>query len=738
MTGVVPLRPYSQNDLPASESNWNREAGADASAQFWEMLSVVLARKWMIVAIMLMGVAAAYAFTISQTPMFKATATVEIEPEEVEVIEGSDVGPSAFSDAQAIQTQLTLLQSRSLTERVAEELNLASDERYANQALPRPQRVRQAAGAIRRGLTITPQGRTRIVGVTYVSPYSAETARIANAVVQIFIQSNLERKYNTTAFAREFLEERLATAKAALEEKEREVAAYAERVGILDIAGTEGASLEATSIMSLNSSLAEAESARIEAEMILQEARENSLVRQMLEDEAIRELRRQREELKTEYEEKLDVFKPEYPDMQRLQLRIDRLDAEIEAERSAILSALEGDYEAALARERSLRARVDELADNIRSERNTRIEYTILQREVDTNRAQYQALLERQKQLAIASGIGTSQVSIVDQALAPSTPFSPNLRRTLLFAIAGSLVLGVGLAFALNYIDDTIKTPEDLRNKLGVPVIGVIPKLAKRSQAIVDALEDPKSGITEAYYSARTALDFSTSHGTPKSLLLTSTRPSEGKTSSSIALAKAYAKNGKNVLIIDADMRKPSFVVEKGQSVGLSGLLTQESRLIDEVVRSSTPGLSILPSGVVPPNPAELLSGPRLKSLIAEAEAHFDIVVVDSPPVLSFADGPLLGAVCEGALIVIESGSIRRPTVERTINRLLESRTNLLGAVLMKFDAKKAGYEYGYYYQYGGYSYGGGASAYVEDKSSKASARRKVHIASAEDVDVEY
>ncbi|MEL7447219.1 MAG: polysaccharide biosynthesis tyrosine autokinase, partial [Pseudomonadota bacterium] len=595
--------------------------------------------------------------------------------------------------------------------------------------------LQQAAAIIVNGLQVSPEGRSRVVNVRFESPHQFETARIANAVVENFIESNLERRYNTTAYARKFLQERLTTTKATLEEKERELVSYAETEGILELATTENAStsLDVNSVVALNDELAKAESERISAQQLLGEAQNNAVAREMLESEDLRRLRERRSDLTAEYEEKRGVFKAEYPAMQQLKARMASVDAEMnevrETVRTSVVSALDGDYRAALAREQSLRERVEQLKAELQDQRNRRIQYTILQREVDTNRSQYDALLQRLKEVSIASGIGSSQVSVVDRALAPTFPFEPNVPRTLIQALILSLAAGIGLAFALNYIDDTIKTPADVRSKLGIAPIGIIPKIGKKSDRVVDALDDPKSTLSEAFLSARTALDFSTQNGTPKSLLLTSTRPGEGKTSSTISLARAYAKTGRTVLIIDGDMRKPSFVSDRDASIGLSGLLTTDQRLQDAVIQSSIEGLSLLPSGTVPPNPAELLSGARLRDLIEEAEGLFDLVIVDSPPVLSFADGPLLGSVCEGTLVVIQAGSVRRPAAERTISRMLESRSNLLGAILMRFDAKQAGYDYGYYYDAYGTS-----TAYVESNGSDASARRKIRIEPAAQV----
>lgn len=699
---------------------------ADDGFNFWWMIQIVLRRKLMILGIAILGVTIAAILTLRVTPLYIATSTIEVQRQETQIIEGASVDPAVIADDQYMATQYSLLRSRSLAERVAEVLNLSSDERYADQSLPREARLEQAAGRIVQGIRVSPEGRSRVINVSYVSPYPNEAARVTNALVETFIQTNLERKYNTTAYAREFVEERLQATRQALEESERRLVEYASNADILEIDAEGSGSLDASSIISLNQELAAAESARINAEQRYKEAQSNPTTRAMLESEDLSQLRARRSELNAEYQEKLGTFKPGYPEMVQLQARIASLDEEIELERAGIVTALGAEYRAAQAREASLRDRVNELRDELQDLRDRRIDYTIIQREVDTNRTQYEALLQRMKEISIASGVGSSQVSIIDRALVPTAPFEPNLRRSLLQAFILSLGLGIGLAFALNYIDDTIKSPEDVKNKLGLAAIGVVPKVKNSTDIVSSELSDPRSAISEAFFSTRTALQFTTANGAPRSILMTSTRPGEGKTSSTVALAMAFAKIGQRVLIIDADMRKPSFIADSGASIGLSGILTREAELMQNVVASRHDGLFLLPAGVIPPNPAELLSSPRLKSVISEAESAFDIVIVDSPPVLSFTDAPLLGSLCEGSVLIIQSGSIRTPSATRTIGRLLESRSNLLGAILTKFDAKKVGYDSAYYY----YSYSQkGAYAYREKAiPDKESIRRKVHL----------
>ncbi|MEM1391457.1 MAG: GNVR domain-containing protein, partial [Pseudomonadota bacterium] len=499
---------------------------------FWDTLQVILHRKWMILSITMLGVAIAAILTLRVTPLYAGSSTIEIQREETKILEGSSIDPVAIADAEYMATQYALLQSRSLAERVAERLDLPSDERYADQTLGRADRLNAASAKILGNVKVKPEGRSRVIKVEFISPHPREAARISNALVENFIETNLERKYNTTVYARRFIEERLATTKLALETSERQLVEYAKAKDILEVGGEGGTgSLDADSLLALNRELAKAESERITAEQVFIEAATNSVTKEIINSEDLRRLRERKSDLAAEYQQMLGKFKPGYPDMVRLQTRIDAVDAEMAAERNNILTSLEADFNAALAREQSLRQRVEDLKGDLQGLRDRRIEYTILQREVDTNRTQYEALLQRMKEISIATGVGSSQVSIVDRALVPNLPFEPNLPRSLIQAFVLSLALALGLAFLLNYIDDTVRSPDDVKTKLGLPTIGVVPKVKASEDLVASQLSDPTSGVSEAFFSARTALQFTTATGAPRSLLLTSTRPAEGKTS---------------------------------------------------------------------------------------------------------------------------------------------------------------------------------------------------------------
>jgi polysaccharide biosynthesis transport protein len=339
--------------------------------------------------------------------------------------------------------------------------------------------------------------------------------------------------------------------------------------------------------------------------------------------------------------------------------------------------------------------------------RGRSIQYTILQREVDTNRSLYDALLQRYKQIGVAGGVGMAPVSIVDRAQTPLLPFKPNLFLNLIVGLGLGLVAGVAGAVGLEFVNDTIKSREDVRKKLAMSCLGTVPKTSAKD-SFVDDLKNPTSIISEAYSAIVAALRFSTEEGTPKVLLVTSTRSSEGKSSSALAIAQNFARRGRRVLLIDSDLRKPAFKAANDR-IGLSKLLTTDDRVQDHIVETQHQNLWLLPSGPLPPNPADLLSTGRIRKIINEAKEGFDLVVIDGPPTLGLADAPLLAAAAGSALFVIESGKTRTRAAIEALNRLEATGTRIIGATLTKSEESSTGYgRYGY-----GYGYGYGAKGRI-------------------------
>lgn len=693
------------------------------SAELWTLIRILLRYKWLIFLITVLATSLMALQLSNTSPKYKSVATVEFHKQQQNVLGIDNASRNSFAERDYLGTQFVILRSKALASRVVQRLKLYKDPTFAPANLSKEDAIEVATQNLIRNTNVSTVNRTSIAKIEFISTDPAKAAKVANALVANYIDGTLERRYEETSYARRFLSERLALAKKNLENAEVNVQNYAKDNDIFDIQkGSEGTSLESNSILAINDSLSAAQGEKIEMKQKYEAIKAAPPVLSVLENENVQNLKARRIQLKAEYNEKLSIFKPKFPDMVKLKDQIDVIELEILTERQKILDATlataEANYKASEAKEAALSQKVESLKGELQIKRDFRIQYSILEREVDTARTQYEGLLQRLKDVTISSGVGASQVSIVDEAVANPAPFSPNSRFLIGLTILGSLVGSSILSLVLHVIDDTIKTPEDMTQKLGLAVLTAIPKLSQRESLIIDELSDPRSVISEAFFAARTALQFSSPNGIPKSITLTSTRPSEGKSSCVTGLAITFAKLGKRVLLIDADLRKPSFMFDPRQSIGLSGLLTSEAELLDNVMATEQENLFLLPSGIIPPNPAEILSSWKVQRLIQNAEQKFDLVIVDLPPVMGFADALNISDICEGSILVVQAGRVRRGEVLRTIKRLQQSGANVLGGVLMRFDAKNASYGGEYYYAYGdgAYSY---EKAVISPKSTQ-------------------
>jgi polysaccharide biosynthesis transport protein len=705
-----------------------QEAPAFDLAVYW---ALALKHRILIISCFLGALAIGAAMTLLMTPIYTATATLQIDREAARVVTSEDVTPreSMSQGEEFFQTQYGLLRSRSLAERVVESLGLASsDQALASLGVEAPERLGSAAAQAERrramaleivqdGLGVTPVRGSRLVAVSFDNPDPVIAARVANAFAENFIQSNLDRKYESSSYAREFLEERIGQTKARLEEAERQLVAYAANQQIINVGGSADEndtnagptqSLVSNNLVALNSALARARAARVAAEEKWRSARTNSLLTlpEVLENASVQRLMEQRAELNSEYQQKQSIYQENYPEMVSLRAQIDGVDAQIEAIAGNIRSSIENQYVVAVSEERSLQAQVNGLKGDVLDLRDRSIQYNILQRELDTTRTLYESLLQRYKEIAVTGDVTANNISIVDSARPPAKPSKPDMLINLVLAALFGLGLGVVAALVLEALDETLASPDDVEKKLGVPVLGVVPLLDK-GQTTAAALADIRSGFSEAYYSLRTALQFSTPDGAPASLLVSSARPAEGKSTTAYAVALNLARVGKRVLLIDGDLRNPSMhrVVGVENERGMSNLLSGSSDLQTVVQRTRQDNLFFIPCGPLPPNPAELWGSDRLRQFIAEARESYDHVVVDGPPVLGFADSPLLAASVGGVLFVLESRGTRRGQAKGALRRLKVGRARLLGAVLTKFNAKSTsygGYDYAYDYNYGG------------------------------------
>lgn len=715
------------------DSGPNRPAPVVASGDSLPLIRQYLriATRWRYV---IMGLMAAclllgLIITLLMTPQYRATSQIEISREANQVTNFQGVEREAgAADQEFYQTQYSLLQSRSLSERVAMQLRLIDDQAFFERfgvagsepdltltngrypASGRASRQRIAGEILLEHLRIEPIRLSRLVEISFTSPDAVFSARVANAWAENFIQTNLERKVQATSYGRNLLQRELAQAKERLDESQRQLVGYASNQRIINLPGPANAngttserSIVADELAALNNSLSEATADRIQAEARYKEAGSAGSSAEALRNQAINMLRQRRAELMADYERLMVQFEPEYPQARALKSQIDQIERSISREESRVSGSIQADYRQAQERENALRARVENLKSNFLDLRRRSIQYNIYQQEVDTNRALYDGLLQRFKEIGVAGGVGVNNISVVDPADTPQRPSSPRLALNLAIALIAGLALGSALAFALEQIDEAISDPMELERRLGLPLLGSVPKVDGITPK--DALLDRKSDMVDAYLAIQTNLAFSTEHGIPRSLAVTSTRPAEGKSTTALAISTMLARAHKKVILVDGDMRSPSVHHLGGvnHDHGLSTFLAGQDAISPLIFEMEDLGFSAMSAGPIPPNAAELLTGSRLPLLIARLLETYDHVVIDSPPVMGLADAPLIASRVEGIIYAVESHGIRSSLVKTAIGRLLSANARIFGGVLTKFEARKA--QYGYAYEYG-YGYG--------------------------------
>jgi succinoglycan biosynthesis transport protein ExoP len=736
--GHRPALPERRNELPARTAvaapvpmlDPRLADGHDDDAPnllgYWQIL---VKRKWLVISVLTTVLAIVLVKTLLTPSVFRASATLQIDQDTIKIIQSEGVAPAeGLGDRDYYQTQYELLRSRSLAERVATGMNaeqlqqhalaqnapglmarLFGDDAAANAeepvALPAAD-TDALATYVQRHLSIDPVRNSRLVRIQFDSLDPAFSASMANAIADAFIATHIDRRFDASAYAKSYLEDRLQQLKLKLEDSEKQLVQFAQQQGIVSI--DQQQSPAAQELQSINASLAAAQQQRIEAEAKFRRSQNTpgDALPEVLLSSIVGQLKNKRTELMSEYQEKLRIFKPGYPAMEQIKSQIDEIDRQLAGEVGRIKNSIRSEFDAARSAENMLGLRLTELKAQLLDLQGRSIQYNIIKREVDTNRELYDGLLQRYKEIGVAGGITANNISVVDRARAPQSRFSPNLSRNLLFGLLAGLAAGIFLALLFEHLDDTIKTPDDVEQKFGLAVLGVIPKILRGTP--LEALKDPRSAFSESYRSVRTALQFSTEAGVPRTLFVTSSAPGEGKSTTALTLAMHFSQLGKRVLLIDADLRNPTLhhSLRVPNAGGLSNYLSGASRPLKFLHPTHVKNLACLCSGPLPPNPAELLAGPRMATLLRLASASFDQVIIDGPPVLGIADAAILSNLAGGTLVVVEAGSTRLGYARGVLKRLSAARARVLGVVLTKLDPRQGGTTYGYG-DYGYYAYGG-------------------------------
>ena len=699
---------------------------------------ILLRRRWTIFTVVGIAVVTALLASFLATPIYRSEVLLQIEQESGKVVDYESVTPENLGDTKDFyQTQYELLRSRTLARRVIDQLGLRSSPTFTpdNES----SYVRDTLAALKsmlsgdsgaeedkkedfetlflEKLTVSPVKNSRLVNIAFESPDPEEAAAVTNAVAENFVNTTLERRYEASSYAKTFLEERIQQVRANLEDSERRLIAYAKEREIINL--DDKLEILMNLLKDMSKEQVSAESERIAAEAEYQQiAKSGSDVTSgALESPVIQKLKELQAELTAEYQDKLKVFKPGYPEMQQLQQRIAEIERQMAGESATIGAGVRASYEAKMQQEAKITARINEIKGEILALQDRSTDYQTLKREVDTNRQLYDGLLQRMKEVGVVAGIGTNNISIVDAAEVPIEKYKPDLKKNLAIAIALGLFGGIALAFLLESLDDSVKSTEEVERRIGAPVLSLIPWMSgakgDNPEATNYALlpfRDPKSALAEAYRSLRTSLIFATAEGAPRILHFTSSGPGEGKTTSACATAITFAQSGSKVLLIDCDLRNPSLqkVFRLPNTEGLTNYLTGKMEPAQVAKPTEVTRLFVVTSGPLPPNPVELLSGGRMMDLLQIASERFDYVIIDGPPVIGLADALILANLARATLFVVESAGTRAGALEGSVKRLRAANANILGAVFVKHGRAGEGYGYGYGYDYHyTYTYGG-------------------------------
>jgi succinoglycan biosynthesis transport protein ExoP len=704
-----------------------------------DLLRIFLKRKWTILIIFAVFAAFSIVRTYMSQPVFRASTTVQIERFTPRVMDYKDVTPGETDYSDSVDfytTNYELLKSRTLSERAVEDLGLrkppppdaGKEPVHATPAQvsliedivtrmrrgPAPADVDVATkddnalvGAFQGSITVEPVRRSRLVRLHFDSTDPFFAAKAVNAVAQSFININLERRFEASAYAKTFLEEKLGQTKAKLEDSERDLVKFSRDMEVFNNLDDK-ANLSTQAVQEYSNAVARAEQERIKAEALWRQAQENPDSIPMVRDNRnILEIKERKGKLEAEYQDNLRIYKPGFPKMQALKQQIDEVERQLQAEYDRIRQASLSSFRAARTQEQMLKERLAAGKQQMLDLQGRSIRYSILKREVDTNRELYNGLLSRLKEIGVAGGVGINNISIVDKAQVPLYPYKPDFGRSVSMGLAIGLIIGLLVAWLLEHLDDSIRFADDVERETGAAVLGVVPKMKPlepgKTRIALSPHLDPTSAFSEAYRSVRTALQFSTPEGAPRRLVVTSSSKHEGKSTTALALAINFAQMGKPVLLVDADLRNPVLhkLLQVDNDRGLSNYLSGNAGVMELIHRTEIPGLFVMTTGPLPPNPVELISSTKMLTMLEQADEHFAHVVVDGPPVLGIADAIVLTNQIENTVFVVESGRTRKGHAKAALKRLYQAGVHPIGVILTKIDAYHDLYGYGNsYYQY--------------------------------------
>jgi capsular exopolysaccharide synthesis family protein len=672
-------------------------------ATYWYVL---LKRRWTILMAVLLLTAAAAAFSFLTTPIYEATARLEIEPEtpQLQSPSSSDVYQKVDADDVLLQTQIQVLKSDRLAWQTIEQLGLASHlspsgKRASGES---GQGKVQLLGIFNNRLKVDQVGKTRMLSVTFQDPDPQTAAKVATAVINNYLEYNFQEK--DEAIRRSgWMEQQVEALKANVQNSQVALVTYEQQNKIV-YSGDKQNVLEQL-LADQSRDLASAESDRIQKESLYRQVLANrAQLATLVHDDLLEKLEEKAADLKQQYTQTVAQYGPNFPNAKRLQLQISEGEDQIQREQDRILSRMSRDFNAAYSRERLAAAGVAQQKEEVGKLNQLLVQDNILRHEFETNQQLYESLLQRLKDATVSAALRSTNIHLVDSALVPDAPVRPNKRLNIMAALWVGLILGVIAAFAQEGLDTSIKTAEEAEALILTPALGVIPferRAWRKARKLVEVegtsalalsvTSQPNSAISEAFRALGTAV--SVPSKPIKTLLITSTQNGEGKTTTALNLAQALAQRKVKVLLMDCDFRKGEVAKTIGitDRKGLTAVLSGEIE-IPKALHALQPNLWAMLAGPVPGDPVALLASRQMAIVLESVASHFEFVIIDSPPVLAVTDAAILAGLVDAVLLVAASGATPRGGLVRARKILEASGANLLGMAVNKLDSRRPSY----------------------------------------------
>ncbi len=739
MRGVTNLadQPGRQGLASAADAQIEDE-GRRFEIHLLDYVRILYKRRWTALAAFLVVFLGIALYTVTTTAVYNGKVTLLIDVEGPNVIDFKQVVDEDQTRSDYYQTQYTLLRSRSLAHRTLDGLKLWNRPPFAPPAvhgfslggiLSGGAAALSAVGGSRRSdrppadetmaqsraidrflenVSVDPVRNSRLVQVSFRSTDPRMAADVANALARNYIEQNLEFKFLSSKEAGDWLAEQLAQQRGKVEESEAELQKYREQNDSISLEDRENIVVQ--KLTDLNAAVTRAKTERIEKEALYNQLRSIRSDRAALDtfpailgNVFIQQQKTQLASLERQQAEMSEKLGDRHPDMVKLRSAIQEAQGKLDGEIAKVVESVRNEYLAAQAQESSLMAALDAQKKDALQLNRRAIQYSVLQRDVDSNRQIYDSLLQRAKETGVSGELRTSNIRVIDSAEVPKTPDSPKTRTNLLVGLFGGGAFGIGLAFFFEYLDNRIKTPDEIKAHLGLPFLGMIPQI----EAVGEDGHSPlvnngvPAGFAEAFKAVRTNILFSSAEEGARSVVVTSTGPSEGKTLVACNLAISLAQSGQRVLLVDADLRRPRVheVFGQPQEPGLSNLMVGACKASESVRQSGVPNLWTVAAGRIPPNPAEIVGSRRFQDFLTSLAGHFDWVIIDSPPVLAVTDASVVAHNASGVLFVVSADKVSRQAARAALERLDGVHARFFGAVLNQVNLDRNAYYYSQYYR---------------------------------------